>query len=48
MMIKIKHNNVYTMICMIKINIISFLNRLNYQIKNAICKKKMNKKSDKK
>jgi hypothetical protein len=47
MMIKIKHDNAYINACMIKINVITFLNRLNHQIENAIRKKKkMNKKSD--
>jgi hypothetical protein len=39
MKITIKHDNAYAIACMIKINVITFLNRLNHQIKNAIRKK---------
>jgi hypothetical protein len=38
-MIKIKHDNAYANVCMIKINVITFLNRLKHRIENAICKK---------
>jgi hypothetical protein len=40
MMMKIKHDNVYTIACMIEINVIIFLNRSNHRIKNAIRKKR--------
>jgi hypothetical protein len=35
-----KHDNAYAIACMIKINVITFLNRSNQRIKNAIRKKK--------
>jgi hypothetical protein len=37
---KIKHDNVYTIACMIEINVITFLNQSNHRIENAIRKKK--------
>jgi hypothetical protein len=40
MMIKIKHDNAYANACIIKINMITFLNRSNHQIENAIRKRK--------
>jgi flagellar biosynthesis chaperone FliJ len=40
MKIRIKDDNAYAIACMIKINVITFLNRLNHRIKNAIRKKK--------
>jgi hypothetical protein len=40
MMMKIKHNNAYTIACMIEINVITFLNRSNHRIESAIRKKK--------
>jgi hypothetical protein len=39
MMMKIKHNNAYAIACMIEINVITFLNRSNHRIENAIRKK---------
>ncbi len=39
MMMKIKHDNAYTIACMIEINVIIFLNRSNHRIENAIRKK---------
>ncbi len=39
MMIKIRHDNAYANACMIKINVITFLNRSNHRIENAIRKK---------
>ncbi len=39
MMMKIKHNNAYTIACMIEINVITFLNRSNHRIESAIRKK---------
>ncbi len=39
MMIKIKHDNTYAIACMIEINLITFLNRSNHRIENAIRKK---------
>ncbi len=48
MMIKIKHDNAYANVCMIKINVITFLNRSNHQIKNAIRKKENEQENDKK
>ncbi len=39
MMIKIKHDNAYKNVCMIKINVITFLNWSNHQIENAIRKR---------
>jgi hypothetical protein len=47
-MMKIKHDNAYAIACMIKINVITFLNRLNHRIENAIRKKRNEqKKNDK-
>jgi hypothetical protein len=40
MMMKIKHDNAYAIACMIKINVITFLNRSNHRIENAIRKKR--------
>jgi hypothetical protein len=40
MMTRMKKDNVYANACMIEINAITFLNRLNSQIENAIRKKK--------
>ncbi len=40
MMMKIKHDNAYVIACMIKINVITFLNRSNHRIENAIRKKR--------
>jgi hypothetical protein len=39
MMMKIKHDNAYAIACMIEINVITFLNRSNHRIENAIRKK---------
>jgi hypothetical protein len=48
MMMKIKHDNAYAIACMIEINVITFLNRSNHQIENAIRKKRNEQKNDKK
>ncbi len=40
MKITIKHDNVYANACMIKINVITFVNQSNHEIENAICKKR--------
>jgi hypothetical protein len=40
MMMKIKHDNAYAIACMIEINVITFLNRSNHRIANAIRKKR--------
>ncbi len=40
MKITIKHDNVYAIAYMIEINVITFLNRSNHRIENAIRKKR--------
>jgi hypothetical protein len=36
----IKHDNAYAIVCMIEISVITFLNRSNHRIENAIRKKR--------
>jgi hypothetical protein len=48
MMMKIKHDNAYAIACMIEINVITFLNRSDHRIENAIRKKENEQKKRKK
>ncbi len=40
MMMKIKHDNAYTIACMIEISMITFLNQSNHRIESEIRKKR--------
>jgi hypothetical protein len=48
MKITIKHDNAYANACVIQINVITFVSRLNHRTENAIRKKRNEQKNDKK